>query len=85
MFRVEDLVARFREQPFRPVRLIASEGLKYDVYHPDLVMIGERDLIIGLPSKTKPMVYQRVIRVALIHLVGIEDLPETTPSTNGPA
>jgi len=84
MFRPEEIQARLREKPFRPLRFIVSEGLRYDIHHPDLVFVGERDLMIGFASAARPTVYNRVIRVALVHLVGIEDLPASTPSANGP-
>jgi hypothetical protein len=82
MFRPDDIQARLRERPFRPLRLIASEGLRYDITHPDLVLVGQRDLIIGYPSPDNPQLYDRVIRVAIVHLVGIEDLPFSTTSTS---
>lgn len=80
MFRADDLQARLREQPFRPLRLIASEGLRYDILHPDLVLVGQRDLTIGFPAADNPRVYDRLVRVALVHLVGIEDLPPAAPA-----
>lgn len=82
MFRPQDIQARLREKPFRPVRLIASEGLRYEIHHPDLVLVGERDLIIGFPGPGSPSIYDRVVRVAIVHLVGLEDI--TAPSANGP-
>lgn len=86
MFRPDDIQARLRERPFRPLRLIANEGLRYDITHPDLVLVGQRDLTIGYPSVENPQLYDRLIRVALIHVVGIEDLPAVTPTgSNGPA
>ena len=84
MFRAEDIQARLREQPFRPLRLIASEGLRYDIYHPDLVLVGQRDLTIGFPSPDNTAIYDRVVRVALVHLVALEDLPAPAASANGP-
>ena len=85
MFRSEDIQARLRERPFRPLRFVVSEGLRYDIYHPDLVLVGRHDLMIGFAEPDRPTVYDRVIRVALVHLVGIEELPTPTtpPSTNG--
>jgi hypothetical protein len=83
MFRAEEIQARLRERPFRLLRLIASEGLRYDIRHPDLVLVGERDLVIGSPSAANPSVYDRITRVALIHVVALEDLPATA-SPNGP-
>jgi hypothetical protein len=85
VFRAEDIQARLRERPFRPVRLVASEGLRYDIYHPDLVLVGQRDVTIGFPGPENPTIYDRVVRVAIVHLVGLEDLPASAPSANGPA
>jgi hypothetical protein len=86
MFRPDDIQARLRERPFRPLRLIVSEGLRYDIVHPDLVLVGQRDLTIGSPSQDNPQLYDRLTRVAIVHLVGLEDLPVATPpGSNGPA
>ncbi len=85
MFRAEEIQARLREQPFRPLRLIVNEGLRYDIHHPDLVFVGARDMMIGFAAPERPDVYDRVIRVALIHLVGMEDLPASATTANGTA
>ena len=85
MFTPEEIQARLREKPFRPLRIIASEGLRFDIDHPDLVFVGRRDLMIGTPDPVSPSIYDRVVRVALVHVVALEDRP-VTPSTssNGP-
>jgi hypothetical protein len=83
MVRADDIQARLREKPFRPLRIIASEGLRYDVHHPDLVLVGQRDLIIGFPSQDNPAIYDQVARVAIVHVVALEDLPATAASPNG--
>jgi hypothetical protein len=85
MYRPEEIQARLRVRPFRPLRLIVSEGLRYDIVHPDLVLVGQRDLTIGSPSPGNPTIYDRLTRVAIVHVVGMEDLPVTTPpGANGP-
>ncbi len=83
MFRAEEIQARLRQQPFRPLRIIASEGSRYDIQHPDLVLVGERDLTIGFPSPHHPTLYDRVIRVPIIHIVGLEDLPTPAETAQG--
>ena len=80
MFSYEDIQGRLPEKPFRPFRIIASEGLKYDIYHPDLVFVGRNDMIIGFASPEHPKAYDRVIRVAMIHIVGLEDIPSPKPT-----
>jgi hypothetical protein len=86
MFTAEEIQARLRQQPFRPVRIVASEGLRFDIQHPDLVFVGRRDLMIGTPDPATPTIYDRIVRVALVHVVALEDLPGApAPSANGPS
>jgi hypothetical protein len=75
MFSAEDIHGGLKEKPFRPVRIVASEGLHYDIYHPDLVLVGRRDLTIGYPGADNPTIYDQVVRVALVHVVAMEDIP----------
>jgi hypothetical protein len=85
MFRAEDIQARLREKPFRPLRIVGSEGLRYDIHHPDLVLVGQHDLVIGYSTPDRPSVYDRLVRVALVHVVALEDIPAQPTATNGPA
>jgi hypothetical protein len=85
MFTAEQIWERLRQQPFRPFRIIASEGLRFNIEHPELLHVGRRDLIIGLPDADNPAIYDDIMRVALAHVVALEDLPATKSSaTNGP-
>ena len=85
MFTAEEIQGRLRQQPFRPVRIVASEGLRFDIEHPDLVVVGRRDLMILTPDPASPTIYERVMRLALVHVVALEDLPPRPGSpTNGP-
>lgn len=80
MFTTKEIKARLRQKPFVPLRIIASEGLRYDIHHPDLVLVGERDLMIGSPSSEDPTIYNRVTRVAMVHVVALEELPASVAS-----
>ncbi len=85
LFRAEEIQARLRQKPFRPLRIVASEGLHFDIGHPDLVFVRRRDLRIGSPDPKAPSIYNRITRVALVHVVALEDLPADTPTPqNGP-
>jgi hypothetical protein len=81
MFNPEEIQARLRERPFRPLRIVASEGLRFDMRHPDLVFVGRRDLMIGTPDPETPSLYDRITRVALVHVVALEDLPASAPTS----
>jgi hypothetical protein len=83
MYSAEEIQARLREKPFRPLRIIASEGLQFEIHHPDLVFVGRRDLMIGFAHPDSPTVYDRVTRIALVHVVAMEDIPIPTPPVNG--
>ena len=86
MFTADGIKARLNQKPFCPLRIIASEGLTYDIYHPDLVCVGWSDLQVGFASPDHPTNYDRTIRLALGHIVGLEDIPVPTPSAkNGSA
>jgi hypothetical protein len=85
MFRYQDIQARLHERPFRPFRIIAGEGQRFEIHHPDSVLVGQRDLMIGFPSSEHPSVYDGVTRVALVHVVALEDSSSfALPPNNGP-
>lgn len=75
MFTPEMIKERVRKQPFVPVRIVTSAGQAFDVYHPDMIWIGQRDIHIGTPSKRDQTIYDQTTRVALLHVTALEDLP----------
>lgn len=75
MFSADDIQTRIRVRPFVPVRIVTSSGQAYDVYHPDLVMIGRRDLLVGTASVENPAHYEQASRIALMHVTDLQDLP----------
>ncbi len=86
MFSADDIQGRLRGRPFVPIRFVTSTGQIYDVYHPDLVMVGRRALIIGTASAEDPAQFDQVTRVAILHVTELRDLPiPIGPSGNGPA
>lgn len=86
MFTPEAVQSRLRDRPFIPVRIVTTTGQTYDVFHPDLVMVGQRALIIGTPSAANPTTFDQVTRVALLHVTELRDLPTpVSPTGNGPA
>jgi hypothetical protein len=82
MFTVEEIQARVRTQPFVPLRIVTSSGQFFDVYHPDLIMIGRRSLEVGTASADNPTVYEHVTRVAIMHVTALQGLP-AQPSQAG--
>jgi len=82
MFSSDDIQARLRQSPFLPVRISISSGQTFDIHHPDLVLVGRRDIIIGKASTKNPTQYEQTTRVPLMHITALEDLPATSTSSN---
>jgi hypothetical protein len=76
----EDLLDRLRERPFRPFRLVLTEGTAYEVRHPELFLLGKRSAVIGLTPDPEQVVYDRTAMVDLFHIVRLE--PLTAPASS---
>jgi hypothetical protein len=80
MFTADDIQARVRQQPFQPLRIVTSAGQTFDLYHPDLIMVGRRDLTVGRASAENPTQYEQTTRIAIMHVTALEDLPMSAKS-----
>ncbi len=47
----ENFVPIKRSEPFVPFRVTLANGKQYECVHPQLMMVGPRDLMIGFPRK----------------------------------
>jgi hypothetical protein len=63
----EDLHEAARRQPFQPFRVTLTTGSTYDIRHPDLIMVGRRSAVIGITNDSKGQVYDRTLKVDLMH------------------
>ena len=82
MFTPNQIRERVHVQPFTPFRVVTSSGESYEVHHPELIMVGHREVTIGSPSSHSPAIYDRMNRVALMHVTALEDLPRPAPPTS---
>lgn len=81
----EDLRDELRQQPFEPFRLVMSDGEGYDIRHPDLLWVGKRTVYVGLTGEPSQTLFERAVKVDLLHIVRIVPLDTTaSPPTNGP-
>ncbi len=74
-----------RKQPFEPFRIILTTGAAYEVKHPDLIMVGRRSAVIGITNDGNGTAYDRTLKVDLLHIVGIQELPPQPSAGNGTA
>jgi hypothetical protein len=82
--RAQDVSEFVRKQPFEPFRITLTNGVTYDVVHPDLAMVGHRTVTIGLPRPNGPQaIYDRVVSVSFLHVMQIEPVPQDENPTNG--
>lgn len=81
MFTADAIQARVRQQPFVPLRITTSAGQMFELHHPDLIMIGRWELMLGTASSKNPTQYEQTTRVAIMHVTALEDLPLASPST----
>lgn len=86
MFAAEEVYERIKTTPFRPVRIVTASGQSYDVYHPDLVMVGRQQVFVGTPSADSPTVFENGDLISLLHITALENLPAGSNAgpTNGP-
>ena len=86
MLTADDIRARAREHPFTPFRISTSSGETFDVTHPELIMVGRRDVVIGIPKPDMPTLHDQTAKVGILHITSLLDLPmPTPPSANDPA
>lgn len=77
-----DLLQALHKKPFEPFRIQVSDGTTYDVRHPELVMVGLRAVMIGIPANETQPVYEHVDTVSLGHVVKLLPIAAGT-SGNG--
>ena len=78
----KDLLKRVRERPFRPFRLVLSEGTPYEVRHPEQIMVARDSAVIGLPGSEQDL-FETTVLVDLFHIVRLEPISATTVTGNG--
>jgi hypothetical protein len=80
----DELREAVHQQPFDRFRVVLTTGATYDIRHPDLIMVGRRSVTIGITNDPNGTAYDRTIKVDLLYVVGIEELPAPPASSNGP-
>jgi hypothetical protein len=81
----EDLQTLARSKPFVPFRVVLTTGEKYDIRHPDLIMVGKRSAVLGITNDPAGTAYDRAVHVDLLRVVAVETGIASPASSNGPA
>jgi hypothetical protein len=81
--RPEDILKFVQRRPFQPFRLTTTGGESFDVYHPELALVGRSVMAVGVDATDKPvLVADGVVTLALVHIVKTEPLQMGSPSSS---
>jgi hypothetical protein len=69
-----DLLQLIRQRPFIPFVLVTTDGTRYEVRHPELLMPGRRTVIVGIPDDPTTPVYDLPVIVSMLHVQRLEPL-----------
>ena len=80
--RRDDLIEALRASPFRPFRLYVSDGSKFDIRHPEMLIVARHSVVIGIldsgangsSEETYPRI-ERFTTLDLLHVTQMEELP----------
>ena len=72
---VQEVWPILQRDPFVPVRLCLSDGRRYEIHHPHMVIMSPRALAIGVRSNSDVGLAEHVVFCSLDHLVRVEILP----------
>lgn len=78
-----DILEYTRRKPFVPFRLIVSDGSTYEVGHPDLCMVAQTTVTVGLPAAADHAPAADHL-IDAFHIVKLIPLPRSFPG-GGPA
>lgn len=69
--RPDDIRTHLRRQPFQPLRIYISDGSKYEVRHPELMLVTRTEVVIALdPGSDK--IPEHKIFCDPVHITQIE-------------
>ena len=54
MKRSEELKQLLRQRPFRPFRVLLTDGRAFDIHYPEINLVGETFFVIGIPEPNVP-------------------------------
>jgi len=76
----EELRRTLKQQPFEPFRLVMTDGVSYEVRHPDLLLVGKRTVVVGLVGDAAQEYFEQTIKVDLPHIIRLEPIGAPTSS-----
>jgi hypothetical protein len=81
----EELRDSVQEKPFRPFRLVLTDGSAYDIRHPELLWVGQHSAYVGLTGSAGQTYFERSVKLSIQHITQIVPIDELTPPAIGAA
>ncbi|MBW3600524.1 MAG: hypothetical protein KY475_25075 [Planctomycetes bacterium] len=83
--RGDELIASLQARPFQPFRMFVSDGLTFDVRHPEMLLVTRHAAIVGLPGQGAPENgngdYPNMDRHTIINLLHVTRLEQIDSSS----
>jgi hypothetical protein len=71
--RAQEIHAHVRKRPFVPIRVFLSDGSRHDVRHPEFILVTQREVVIGTPSRGD-QIPETTVYIDPIHITRIEPI-----------
>lgn len=75
MIRPEDILNLTRRRPFAPFRIHMSDGSSFEVRHPELAMVLQSRVVIGVPPADPERPPKELQFCSILHITRLEELP----------
>ena len=69
-----EIDAQLRQRPFSPFRIHLSDGSRYDVRHPEMLLVSRRSLALTIFSRPEAKLAERIVLCDPMHVTRIEQL-----------
>lgn len=77
-----ELLQRLRANPFRPFRIVMTDGTSYDIRHRDFLMVGLASAVVGVPAEEDVDLYRITHQISLRHVIRLEPLEEAAAAAS---
>ena len=77
----QDVLQKLRRRPFQPFRLFLSDGTSYEIHHPEMAIVGQSAVVIGIPGpKGSEGPAERIVDCSIFHITRLEPI-DGAPAT----
>jgi hypothetical protein len=77
----EELIKLLQERPFKPLRLHLADGRTREIRHPEMALVSESLVAIGVPRDEKSKVAVRMTFCSIPNIVEVEPFDIDKPSS----